>query len=135
MASMKALKGNPFEYNVMYSLLRGVYRVYRPDVNEKSVDLYASKDLTRYIIECKNYSSMSIKKMFKLFRKIPVMAGCERVLVVKLRKSGVYVVYENKEGKCFITEFETYFGTEYKERPKGVNVKNIMNQVLEDLWK
>ncbi len=148
MATMKAKKGNPFEYNVMYSLLEGAinYTVYRPDTNYKGVDLIADDEITMYFIECKNRNLRwnELKKLLdenmasvkKLAIKLNVSLFPHKYAIVfKPKHFEPMVAYYHylqgdDENKLHlrVVSFEEYFGVKYQTRPKGHNLTAMLSR-------
>ncbi|NPV12698.1 MAG: hypothetical protein HPY57_13005 [Ignavibacteria bacterium] len=147
MATMKAKKGNPFEYNVMYSLMqiRDDWEVIRPDSNYEGVDLIVKTGEDDYFfVECKNRNlswtqlvklyKKNENKVYKLLREITKNVYGdfpEYYIVFKPKRCEPLVFYCNHThdgDHYYMTSFETLFDGEYKTRPKGFTLEKLMTK-------
>lgn len=128
MASIKAKKGNPFEYDTAYSLKEGGWDVARMDDNSAGVDLVATTrtvfedgaEEVRYGIECKNRQGLTWNALKKIYEKTCItleetdMAPC---VVFKSNRQPTLVFSGDA-----VYEFESYFGCKWQRRPKGYKI-------------
>lgn len=127
MTSMKAKKGNPFEYDTAYSL-QSKYTVTRIDDNTKGVDLIATNNLRTYAIECKFHQSFSWNSIEKIFlkteefikNKLPITT--KPLFIFKSNLQPVLVAHRNQFGFISITKFDDYFNLTWSKRPKGYKI-------------
>ncbi len=124
MASMKAKKGNPFEYHTLYSFLEAGYDAKRFDDNKSGIDLVVNiEDTIYWCIECKNRKrTLSWNQLHKIWKN-----SCEEA--EKLYEDWeVYVVFKSNHQPCLvydghnIMKFDNVF-CEWKKRPKGHRFK------------
>jgi hypothetical protein len=126
MASMKARKGNPFEYDTAYSLKEGGYTVERMDDNTAGIDLIVrTKDETvEYYVECKNRQGLSWNALVKIYEKTEQtmrennLHGLCRV-VFKSNRQPVLVMWKPAGRDYIITTFNDAFLCHWSKRPKG----------------
>lgn len=125
---MKAKKGNPFEYNVAYSLIQAGLDVRRIDDNTAGVDLVADdqdKDM-HYYIECKHHKGFSWNELIKIFEKTKKIAQPKRytpLVVFRSNRQPVLVMYEMPYfNDMVIMTFEGYWATPFIKRPKGYKI-------------
>jgi len=151
MATMKSKKGNPFEYDVMYSLAKIGYKIARPQSNEENLDIVAF-DFSRkivFLIECKNQKHMTLAKAKKIYKNV-ILSHAEQIrnngelyfialLIFKFQKQtlvaeGLLDLDENKKEYKLIDFrfefFEDYFGTPMLKRPKGFKLTNLFTENL-----
>jgi Holliday junction resolvase len=113
MPSIKAKKGNPFEYDTAYSMIEGGYDVVRLNDNTKSLDLIASNPSIKYHIECKNRQRMSWKSIQKIWDSIKKTPDTIPLVIFKSNFQPTLVFNGSN-----ITTFEDFFKIEWKKRPK-----------------
>ena len=135
MASIKAKKGNPFEYDTAYSLQEAGFTVNRIDDNTKGIDLIASRlsddPYYEYYIECKFHKGFSWNKIIKIFEKTKTTVldlglfeqGVEAIplFIFKANQQPVLVAFE-WDDKLRIEEFKTFFKHPWSKRPKGYKI-------------
>lgn len=125
MTSMKAKKGNPFEYDVAYSLKEAGYSVTRIDDNSKGLDLIATTpdSVFSFAIECKNRQALSWNLLKKIFNKTATIAEENNlsvpIIIFHSNRQPVLVYMEDRLNNGIIHTFEGYFNTPFKKRPKG----------------
>ena len=131
MASIKAKKGNPFEYNTQYSLLEGNYPCVRMDDNSEGIDLYIDYENGKQFIECKRHKGFTWNELVKTYEKTKkTVDGPETVyLIFKGNRQPTLVFYRHfyrhdEVGHYTVKLFEEVFGCEWKKRPKGWKIYN-----------
>jgi len=129
MASMKAKKGNPFEYDTAYSLQQGGYKVKRMDDNTAGIDLIANTELKKciYLIECKNRQNLSWNSLVKIYNKTVKTAKKNRLrgipaVVFKSNRQPTLVFWKPTGRDHIITTFNDMFFCEWSKRPKGYKI-------------
>lgn len=129
MSSMKAKKGNPFEYDVAYTYHKNGFEVKRYDNNREGLDLIAiHKDLNLIVfIECKN-RNLSWNEMKKVYAKLIKTANTFDFKMKKNANVVFRLIFHPKRQPVleycngFVTEFK-----DYKKRPKGVRQEEYLN--------
>lgn len=135
MASMKAKKGNPFEYDCMFSLIKGGFKVKRPDSNEKGVDLIAGKLSHTFYIECKNHKGFTWNKIKQILEKTDktvrhlYLATSRSIVILKAVRQPILVAYYDINKNIVVKEFDTFFfnhGAKFETRPKGLSLTKML---------
>jgi Holliday junction resolvase len=129
MASIKAKKGNPFEYDTAYSLQQIGYEVNRIDDNTKGLDLIAQKGIVKFAIECKFHKKFSWNELEKIFLKtedyvIENLEHHEPLFIFKANQQPVLVMFRDSDDDIILLKFEDYFDTQWAKRPKGYKIWN-----------
>lgn len=124
MSSIKARKGNPFEYDTAYSLQQAHYTVNRIDDNSKGLDLIAKRNGITFHIECKFHKGFSWNQLTKIFDKtyetsLNISPDAIPIVVFKANQQPVLVMYLGAFNNLIVTQFNSYFGVEWSKRPKG----------------
>ena len=135
MASIKAKKGNSFEYNTAYSLKKEGYNVEVIGDNTEGLDIIASKNNTVYYIECKNRQGMSWNQLIKFLEKTKDKVDehdrrIKPILVFKSNYQPTLVMYYYINKFPVILKFDDFFKTTWEKRPKGYKLwKGEPNEV------
>lgn len=124
MASVKSIKGNPFEYDTAYSLQQNNFEVNRIDDNTKGIDLIATGEEQTLFIECKFHQKFTWNELIKIFHKTfttsqSINREARPLLIFKSNQQPVLVMFLHTLGIPTIMEFKHYFKTEWSKRPKG----------------
>lgn len=142
MASMKAKKGNPFEYDTAYNLLQLGFKVSRPDMNVRSLDIIAESSLRdktlMFFIECKNRQKLSWSQLCKIYHNtyitstkdyifpheivIPMVifhSNYQPVLIMSKYFDINHLNNYKDEGGLMIRPFENVMKIPFNKRPKG----------------
>ena len=135
MASMKAKKGNPFEYDTAYSLQKGGYSAERIDDNSKGIDIIAtSPRLFKYYIECKRHKAFGWNQLVAMFKKTEEIAkkndpsACP-LLVFKANLQPTLVMYRALDSYS-VVPFDYYFPFEWNKREKGYKLWRENNATI-----
>ena len=138
MSSIKARKGNPFEYDTAYNLSRlSNFDVTNLGDNTKGVDIIATDGTYKYYIECKFHQKFSWNELVKIFSKTEEMArkskeeNVQSLLIFKANRQPVLIMYRTVLGYLAVREFSTYFGLEFLKRPKGWKIWDNINKEKE----
>ncbi len=143
MATIKAKKGNPFEYDVMYSLKESGFTVMRPDSNIPGIDIIAEKSHIRYYVECKNHQKFSINELLKIHNKTKVSSEKDFLQQTELDDFVPVVIFKGNRqpvmiflnsptlsGQIYegitIRDFDSFFQSPFKKRPKGYTVRKLL---------
>lgn len=123
MASMKAKKGNPFQYDTAYSLIRSGYVVKYDDLNLPGLDLrvYNKQGALTYYVECKHHKKFSWNELVKYFNKTAKLAkeeGAVPMLIFRANHQPVLIMVE-RDGIKTVLEYNDYFAEPWSKRPKG----------------
>ena len=127
MPSIKAKKGNPFEYDTAYSLQQAGYVVNRIDDNTKGVDLIASINDLTFAIECKFHKKFSWNAIEKIFLKTEeyVKTNLQEetitFFIFKSNQQPVLIMHRDL-GDLVIQKFEDFFEAPWSKRPKGYKI-------------
>ena len=123
--SIKARKGNGFEFNTAYSMMLSGYEVKRPDTNIAGVDLIASiAGVGKLFIECKFHKKFSWNELEKYYKKTEVIAkerGVNFMIIFKSNQQPVLIMMD-QEGCKVVIKYDDYFGVEWQKRPKGYRI-------------
>jgi len=128
MASIKATKGNPFEYDTAYSLEQAGWIVTRINDNTKGIDLIASTimDVKIHYIECKFHNKFSWNEIFQILEKSLNTVKKQInpfdpkvIFIFKTNQQPVLVAYFANMNNIRLMTFEDYFGKQWVKRPKG----------------
>lgn len=124
MSSIKARKGNPFEYDTAYILQQLGYEVNRIDDNTKGIDLIATRQLTKFAIECKFHKKFSWNSIEKIFLKSEEyvkenLPKHETLFIFKANQQPVLIMERHWSGALTLLKFEDYFEQPWSKRPKG----------------
>lgn len=141
MATVKAIKGNKFEYNVMYNFLGDRYDILRPDTNISGIDIILKdKENDRYLlIECKNrnLSWNDLKKIYDKnmsnvikFTSDNNITNYDYYLIFKPKRTEVLVYYSNDKIRRYISTFRNIFRKDFVNRPKGFTVNKLLIKSL-----
>lgn len=125
MASMKAKKGNPFEYDTAYSLIQSGYKVKRSDMNVAGVDLIVSNPMEEvlFYVECKNRQALSWRQLLKYYAKTVKIAkqyGTQALLIFKSNRQPTLIMLGDSHP--YVVEFNHYFAEKWQKRPKGYRI-------------
>lgn len=136
MPTMKAKKGNPFEYDVMYSLsFKDGIKISRPDTNIQGIDLIAEHRNFYYLIECKNRNLNwnTLNKIYKenensvlKFVKDNNIRYYSYYIVFKPKRTEVLVFHPITINEKAIVRFKYAFDIEFNKRPKGFNLNKLL---------
>lgn len=122
MASMKAKKGNPFEYDTAYSLLQAGYVVERSDMNIAGVDLVVKNKggETLYYVECKHHKGFSWNELSKYLEKTKKHCNefIKPMLIFRGNNQPVLIMME-QEGAKVVLQYNDFFGVPWSKRPVG----------------
>ena len=128
MSSIKARKGNPFEYNVAYSIMQNKnMSVKRIDDNTSGVDLIAENKVSKetFYIECKFHKGFSWNKLEKIFTKTKEKTKDKAtpLLIFKANRQPVCVMYSGYLSNIYtVIKFEDFWDVPFLKRPKGVKI-------------